>query len=107
MSKDIVEETIDKVFASDKAKAEAQKLTYKRTKANMELLALLGRLLVANPSERFGQLLRNAGFIYEVRGPSCSEELDSTTLWQNEFNTEPWHILERVKRSESFKRLNK
>jgi hypothetical protein len=70
------------------------KLDADRLKANRALAALVLQLVEANPSCRFGQILRNYDFIKEKRNSEGTPE-----SWHNEFNTEPMVVLERVKRA--------
>lgn len=67
-----------------------------RQNSNRQLVQTLAALVEANPTQRFGQILRNYGFIRDqvmaTRAGSAHEE----HLWENEFNTESDNILERV-----------
>lgn len=61
-----------------------------RQTANLKLVEVLTKLIEKNPDQRFGQLLRNYGFILET-------DVLSHVLWVNEFNLEPDVLLTRVK----------
>lgn len=63
-----------------------------RLEANQRLLEILNRIVQNNPDLRFGQILRNYGFIKEVRPGKPELCLE----WQNEFYTEPAKVLARV-----------
>lgn len=65
-----------------------------RLKANRELIETLTDLVEQNPSQRFGQILRNYGFIKENRPAKPS---NPDIYWQNEFYKEPSEVLQRVK----------
>lgn len=70
------------------------KFDQSRLEANRELVALLAELVEKRPTERFGQILRNCGFVREIRPINPEAGIP----WQNEFYSEPQKILERVKR---------
>jgi len=61
-----------------------------RVKSNQELISLLSKLSIENPSLRFSQLLVVFGFVEDAI-PGQSE------YWKNEFNVEPQTVLKRVK----------
>ncbi len=63
-----------------------------RLQANQRLMDILNRLVQSEPDSRFGQILRNYGFIKEVRPGKPDLCLD----WQNEFYQEPEVVLARV-----------
>ena len=67
----------------------------KRLKANRELVKILAEEIEKRPSERFGQILRNSGFVVEN---ILQQDLQDgvMTLWANGFNQEPWETLARV-----------
>ena len=62
-----------------------------RLEANRELVKILAAEIEKRPSERFGQILRNCGFVLE--NPLGGWP----ALWANEFSQEPWATVERVK----------
>ena len=65
----------------------------KRLEANRELVRLLAEAVEASPSQRFGQILRNKKFISQADGGDyCGY------VWIDEFQVEPWQLLERVNR---------
>lgn len=66
-----------------------------RLEANRELVEILTNLVEEQPTQRFSQLLRNAGFIKENR-PAKPD--NPNIYWQNEFYMEPQDVLKRVKR---------
>lgn len=68
----------------------------KRQEANHELIEILTAQVKARPSERFGQILRNCGFIKENMKFHETGNFYPDG-WSNEFNTEPQEILKRVK----------
>lgn len=73
----------------------------KRQEANREILALIAAEVEASPGLRFSQILRNLGVIEEVNNPNFSWDLGrgvTPYIWINEFNTEPWAILDRMKK---------
>lgn len=57
-----------------------------RQDTNRLLAQLLIEAVEKNPSQRFGQILRNEGFVLDTGG----------FAWVNEFNAEPQIVLERV-----------
>jgi len=63
-----------------------------RQSANARLVAILADAVVRYPDQRFGQLLRNLGFVLETA------HLPNAKLWCNEFYLEPQKLLERVER---------
>lgn len=67
----------------------------KRYEATKELVIILGTLVVKHPTQRFGQLLRNYGFIQDGVMDSTGE----MHHWANEFYTEPQLVLDRVKKA--------
>lgn len=62
-------------------------LMRQRKAANKKLLSLLKKFMVENPEQRFGQALRNAGFIAS----------DHTSMCHDEFYVESHETLKRVK----------
>ena len=60
-----------------------------RKEATAELLQILGKLILDNPTQRFGQILQNYGFV------SFYDESDPYA-WNNEFYLEPVELLKRV-----------
>ena len=68
----------------------------KRLEANRKLVSILAKEIEKSPSQRFGQILRNCGFVEEA-GVDCWNDLKGRpTYWNNEFNFEPWVLLARV-----------
>lgn len=65
----------------------------KRLEANRVLVRLLAEAVEASPSQRFGQILRNRGFVNQIDGKS-----HSGYIWADEFEVEPWDLLTRVER---------
>ena len=63
-----------------------------RLEANRELVAKLLLLVEEYPDARFGQILRNAGFVRELRPVSPDVGVD----WKNEFYLESKELLARV-----------
>lgn len=66
-------------------------LTRRRFDANRALWTRLGELIEAWPDQRFGQLLRNFGFVRQA-------SVDDAVVWVDEFSLEPMDLLERVER---------
>lgn len=64
-------------------------LNGRRQEANRELLELLQVQVEKYPSERFSQILRNAGFVEQ-------REIADQVVWADDFNLEPWRVLKRV-----------
>ncbi len=64
-------------------------LNQRRQEANRELLELLREQIETHPSGRFSQILRNAGFVQQT-------EVSDQVVWLDDFNLEPWELLERV-----------
>jgi len=64
-------------------------LNQRRQEANRELLELLQEQIERYPSERFSQILRNAGFVQQT-------EISEQVVWEDDFNLEPWQLLKRV-----------
>lgn len=64
-------------------------LNQRRQEANRELLELLQEQIETYPSERFSQILRNAGFVQQT-------EISDRVVWEDDFNLEPWQLLKRV-----------
>lgn len=73
-------------------------ISQRRQEANRELVARLQEQVERYPSERFSQILRNAGFVHQ-------EEISEQVVWKDEFNLEPWQLLNRV--DEVCRRLNR
>ena len=69
-------------------------LALSRLEANRELVKILGEIVEQGNDQRFGQILRNYGFVREIR----PVKPEAGIPWQNEFYSEPQKILERVKR---------
>lgn len=68
-----------------------------RADANFELLGILSQHLVENPQIRFGQALRNLGFVKESIG------MGGDSIWRDEFSVEPTELLKRVKETKAGK----
>jgi len=66
---------------------------------NEMLLERLATLVRRNPSQRFGQLLRNYGYVREERPVSAEKAEQLGVQWRNEFSLESEALLERVERS--------
>ena len=64
-------------------------LNQRRQETNRELLELLQSQIEKFPSERFSQILANGGFVQQA-------EVSEQVVWKDEFNLEPWQLLERV-----------
>ena len=69
-------------------------LALSRLEANRQLVKILGEIVEQGNDLRFGQILRNYGFVREIR----PVKPEAGIRWQNEFYSEPQKILERVKR---------
>lgn len=67
-------------------------LTRRRLDANRALWARLGDLIETWPDQRFGQILRNFGFVSQA-------QIDERTVWVDEFNLEPMTLLKRVEQT--------
>ena len=65
-------------------------LNQRRQASNRELLALLEEQIETHPSQRFSQILRNAGFVNQI-------DIAERVVWDDEFSVEPWILLGRVK----------
>jgi hypothetical protein len=65
-------------------------LNRRRQECNRELMAVLGEQIEMHPSQRFSQILRNAGFVNQV-------DAADQVVWKDEFNLEPWVLLSRVR----------
>ncbi len=74
-----------------------------RRAANRAILDHIYLEIEENPDLRFGQILRNLGIVGEI-----TDEWGSPFAWTNEFNTEPWFILDRIlsKKDENAKLQN-
>lgn len=68
---------------------------YDRQENNLLLLNRLYEIVLSEPDSRFGQILRNYGFI--------NEENEGLIYWTNEFYTEPEVVVARVE--ENIKRF--
>ena len=63
-----------------------------REEANDEVMTLLAFIIAERPSQRFGQVMRNYGFITEG-----STGIYGYSQWNNEFYLEPQEVIKRVK----------
>jgi hypothetical protein len=77
-----------------KKEEKSSTLAQTRLEANRELVKILSEIVEKENNQRFGQILRNYGFVREIR----SVKPEAGIPWQNEFYSEPQKILERVKR---------
>lgn len=77
-----------------KKKEKPNLLALSRLEANRELVKILGEIVEKETDQRFSQILRNYGFVREIR----PVKPEAGIPWQNEFYSEPQKILERVKR---------
>jgi hypothetical protein len=62
---------------------------------NMALIEELTMLVKGNPDLRFGQILRNFGFV--ATNSVKNNAGDIVTVWHDEFNVEPDDLLKRVR----------
>ena len=73
-------------------------LNQRRQASNRELLIMLEEKIEMWPSQRFSQILRNAGFVNQ-------EDTEDGVVWTDEFNLEPWVLQKRVtKMTERYER---
>lgn len=63
-----------------------------RQSANARLVTILADAVIRYPDQRFGQLLRNLGFVLETA------HLPNAKMWSNEFYMEPQELLKRVEK---------
>ena len=73
-----------------------------RQDANRELVRLLSEWVEKYPDMRFGQILRNAGFVYEDALSDYDHydgEYHSLFVWRDEFTLEPTELLKRVRKA--------
>jgi len=73
------------------------KIINQRKQANDKLVKRLKELIDKFPDQRFGQILRNYGFISETRVKQKPGEWEQQK-WTNEFSLEPVALLARVKK---------
>jgi hypothetical protein len=72
-----------------------KKLKAERYRANLELIETLKAIVSSDHGEqRFGQILRNYGFVNQENPITNS---DYYSYWSDEFNLEPKLLLDRVK----------
>jgi hypothetical protein len=76
-----------------------------RQEANIKILGILAEYVMANPDQRFGQILRNVGAIIDFPGPKDPQGARDT-LWMNHFNEEPVSMLERMIKEEKKGKLS-
>jgi len=82
-----------------RAKEETKGNPLVRQAYNEMLLEHLRQIIAKNPSQRFGQILRNYGFVRHER-PVKQETADEQQMhWKDEFYLESEALLERVERS--------
>lgn len=74
------------------------KLEQQRVADNIKLLRLLNKIMIENPSLRFGQILTNYGFVTtkEVTIDYGRGNQSVEMVWMDEFYTEPSTVLKRV-----------
>ena len=86
----------------DEKNTTSNSLDQRRQDANREILDLISAQVEEFPGLRLSQILRNMGVVDEVANPSCSENAGTPHVpyyvWVNEFYSEPWVILDRIKK---------
>ncbi|KKN98444.1 hypothetical protein LCGC14_0145460 [marine sediment metagenome] len=71
----------------------------KRQEANKLLAKMLSELVDKNPDLRFGQILRNFGFVYETSvkiNPQLPAIETETVYWKDEFYLESEDLAKRI-----------
>jgi hypothetical protein len=63
-----------------------------RQEANRLIIKLLAEQIEKYPDVRFGQMMRNAGVVYQ------HTDRDDQIIWLDEFNLEPQELLKRIQR---------
>jgi hypothetical protein len=66
---------------------------------NEMILERLTKIVRENPSQRFGQIMRNYGLVREERPVQAEKAVELGMNWKNEFYLESEALLERVERS--------
>lgn len=78
-------------------------LTKRRLESNREIAKIITELVELLPEQRFSQLLRNLNVVSEIEVQAGYEV--NSYVWANEFNAEPWQVLERMRSSSLGKML--
>lgn len=74
--------------------------TVERLVCNLEIICKLLKYVVDNPTQRFGQILRNAGVIVDFQRPPANPGDWNEVEWTNHFNEESKSTLVRMDKTE-------
>jgi hypothetical protein len=86
------------LFAFQSETGPQNSLDAKRLDDNLEIIQLLTEYIEANPSQRFGQVLRNTGVIQDINIPKEPHEMPDMYLDRQLLFEEPDIILKRIEK---------